>query len=30
MIQTAEADIVGPAVAANQPDGFLDQRVGIG
>jgi hypothetical protein len=30
VIQTAEADIVGPAVAADQPDGFLHQRVGIG
>ncbi len=30
MIQTAEADIVGPAVAANQPDRLLDQRVGVG
>ncbi|VGQ00174.1 hypothetical protein SB00610_04903 [Klebsiella quasipneumoniae subsp. similipneumoniae] len=30
MIQAAEADIVGPAVAADQPDGFLHQRVGIG
>ena len=30
VIQAAKANIVSPAVAANQPDGFFDQRVGIG
>ncbi|MNZ71755.1 hypothetical protein D3C78_901210 [compost metagenome] len=30
MIQTTEADIVGPAVTANQPDRFLHQRVSVG
>ena len=29
VVETAEADIVGPAVAADQPDRFLDQRVGV-
>lgn len=30
VIQPAKTNIVSPAVAANQPDGLLDQRVGIG
>ncbi len=28
VVQTAVADIIGPAVAADDPDGFLDQAVG--
>ena len=28
MIQAAVADVVGPAVAAHDPDGALDQHVG--
>lgn len=30
VIQTAEADVVGPAVTADQPDGFIHQVVGAG
>ena len=30
VIQPAKADVVSPAVAANQPDGFFDQRVSVG
>ncbi len=30
VIQAAKTNIVSPAIAANQPDGFLDQCVGIG
>ena len=30
VIETAVTDIVGPAVAADDPDGFLDQGVGHG
>ena len=29
MVQTAVADIVGPAVAADDPDGFFDQQIAI-
>ena len=28
MVEAAVADIVGPAVAADDPDAFLDQRIG--
>jgi hypothetical protein len=28
MVQAAETDVVGPAVAADNPDGFFDQRIG--
>ena len=30
VVETTEANIIGPAVAANQPDRFFHQRVGIG
>ena len=30
MIEAAKANIVSPAIAANQPDRLLDQRIGIG
>jgi hypothetical protein len=30
VIETAIADVVGPAVSANQPNTFLDQEVGDG
>ena len=30
MIEAAKAYVIGPAVTANQPDRFLDQRIGIG
>ena len=30
VIEAAEADVVGPAVAADDPDALLDQRVGEG
>ncbi|MNE23921.1 hypothetical protein D3C80_1171940 [compost metagenome] len=30
VIQPPKADIVGPAVTANQPDRFFYQRVGVG
>ncbi|MND94188.1 hypothetical protein D3C80_863980 [compost metagenome] len=30
VIQPAEPDIVSPAVAANQPDGFIHQIIGVG
>ena len=29
MVKPAEANVVGPAVAADQPDRFLNQRIGI-
>ncbi len=28
MVEAAVADVIGPAVAADDPDAFLDQRVG--
>ena len=30
MIQPAKADVICPAVAANQPDRFINHRIGIG
>ena len=29
VVQTAVTDIIGPAVAADDPDGFLDEQVGV-
>ena len=30
VVETAEANVIGPAIAADKPDGFLNQRIGIG